>query len=69
MCLSVPGKVLSIERDKAQVAIQGNKVEVSLQLLDEVKVEDYVLVHVGFALEKISEEEAQEMLALLKELK
>jgi len=69
MCLSIPGKVLSIEGDKAQVAIQGNKVEVSLQLLEEVKVDDYVLVHVGFALETISDEEAQEMLAVLKELK
>jgi len=69
MCLSIPGKVLSIEGDKAFVSIQGNKVEVSLQLLDDVEVGDYVLVHVGFALEKICDEEAQEMLAVLKELK
>ncbi|MFW6369835.1 MAG: HypC/HybG/HupF family hydrogenase formation chaperone [Bacteroidota bacterium] len=69
MCLSIPGKILSIEGDKAFVSIQGNKVEVSLQLLDDVKVGDYVLVHVGFALEKICDEEAQEMLAVLKDLK
>lgn len=69
MCLSIPGKVLSIDGETALVSIQGNKVEVSLQLLEDVKVEDYVLVHVGFALEKINDEEAHEMLAVLKELK
>ncbi|NBC84031.1 MAG: HypC/HybG/HupF family hydrogenase formation chaperone [Bacteroidetes bacterium] len=69
MCLSIPGKVLAIRGDKADVSIQGNLVEVSLQLVEDVKVNDYVLVHVGFALEKINDSEATEMLKVLKELK
>lgn len=69
MCLSIPGKVLSIKGEMADVSIQGNQVEVSLQLVEDVRVNDYVLVHVGFALEKIDETEAQEMLEMLKTLK
>lgn len=69
MCLSIPGKVLSVKGENATVSIQGNKVEVSLQLVENVQVNDYVLVHVGFALEKIDEEEAREMLEILKTLK
>ncbi len=68
MCLSIPGKVISVEGDKAVVSVGGTKYEASLQLLDDVKVDDYVLVHTGFAIQKISQEEAEETLRLFDEL-
>lgn len=68
MCLSVPAKVISIDNDKAIVSIGGTKYEASLQLLEDVKIGDYILLHTGFAIQKLSEEEAQETLKLLNEL-
>ena len=68
MCLSIPGKVIEIQGDNAKTSIGGSIVEVSLQLLDEVQVGDYVLVHAGFALEKINPEEAEATLRLLEEM-
>jgi hydrogenase expression/formation protein HypC len=68
MCLSIPSKVLSINGDKATVSVGGTEYEASLQLLDDVKVDDYVLIHTGFAIQKISEEEAIETLKLIKDL-
>ena len=68
MCLSIPGKVTSIENDIATVTIGGSEVQAGLQLLDDVQVGDYVLVHSGFALQLISEEEATRTLELIREL-
>lgn len=68
MCLSIPGKVISIENDIATVSIGGSEVQAGLQLLDDVNIGDYVLVHSGFALQLISEEEAAQTLALIREL-
>lgn len=68
MCLSIPSKVLSINGNKAVVSVGGTEYEASLQLIDDVKVDDYVLLHTGFAIQKISEEDAQETLRLLREL-
>ncbi|MFO8030142.1 MAG: HypC/HybG/HupF family hydrogenase formation chaperone [Cyclonatronaceae bacterium] len=68
MCLSIPGKVISIENDIATVSIGGSEVQAGLQLLDDVSIGDYVLVHSGFALQLISEEEAAQTLALIREL-
>lgn len=68
MCLSVPAKILSIEGDTGQASIGGSIVNVGLQLIDGPQVGDYVLVHTGFALEKISEEEALKTIELIKEL-
>ncbi len=68
MCLSIPSKVISIDGDKAIVSVGGTEYEASLQLVDDVKVDDYVLLHTGFAIQKMSEEEAQETLKLLREL-
>jgi len=67
MCLSIPGKVMSISADKAVVSVGGTEYEASLQLLDDVKVGDYVLIHTGFAIQKISEEEAIETLKVFNE--
>jgi hydrogenase expression/formation protein HypC len=73
MCLAVPGKVLSIEgADSAQriakVDFNGAQREVSLAFTPEVTEGDYVLVHVGFALNRIDADEAARTLADLKEL-
>lgn len=69
MCLAIPAQIFSIDpsNDKAIVNADGIKVEVSLALLDEVHVGDYVLVHVGYALSKIDEEEALKTLELFAE--
>jgi hydrogenase expression/formation protein HypC len=68
MCISIPGKVISIEDSTATVSIQGNEYRVGLQMLEDVKIGDYVLVHAGFALQKISHQEAEETLKLLREM-
>ncbi|HOV11109.1 MAG TPA: HypC/HybG/HupF family hydrogenase formation chaperone [Bacteroidales bacterium] len=68
MCLGIPSKIVSIDGDNAVVSVGGTRVEASLQLLTDVKVGDFVLLHTGFAIEKISPEEAEETLTLLKKL-
>ncbi len=66
MCLALPARVLAIDTaaESATVAIEQVKVEVSLALLENIQVGDYVLVHVGYALQKITEEEAEKTLDL-----
>ena len=69
MCLALPGKVLAIDEatEMATVAIDQVKVDVSLALVDDVELGDYVLIHVGYALNKLSEEEARNTLQLFAE--
>ncbi len=68
MCLAIPMKVVEIEDAFGKVEIEGVKRKVSFQLLPGVEVGDYVLVHAGFAIERINEEEAKKTLELLSEL-
>ena len=68
MCLSIPSRVISINGDKAIVSAGGTQYEASIQLLDDVEVDDYVLIHTGFAIQKISEEEAIKTFDLIKAL-
>jgi hydrogenase expression/formation protein HypC len=68
MCLSIPGKVIEINGDKADVSVGGTIVKVGMQMVDHVKVGDFVLVHAGFALQKIDEKEALETLKLFREM-
>jgi len=67
MCLSIPARVLSIHEDTATVDASGNTLEVNLALLDEVAIDDFVLVHAGFAIEKYEPQEAQEVLGMLRD--
>lgn len=69
MCLALPAEVVAFDesRDMATVALAGVKKEISVALLDNVAVGDYVLVHVGYALHKISPEEAERTLQLMAE--
>jgi len=69
MCLAVPLKVLSVKHPVATVDIYGTTRDVSLLLLpDDIQVGDYVLVHAGFAIQKIDEDAARETLDLLNEM-
>ena len=69
MCLGVPMRVVSIDGDDAVAEIDGVKREASLMLLgDEVLLGDFVIVHAGFAISKLDEEEAQETLRLMREV-
>ncbi|MCK4662022.1 MAG: HypC/HybG/HupF family hydrogenase formation chaperone [Bacteroidales bacterium] len=68
MCLSIPGKIIKIEKDFADVSVGGTIVKVGMQMVENVKEGDYVLVHAGFALQKIDEKEALETLQLFREM-
>jgi len=69
MCVGVPSKVIRIEDSMGIIEVLGAQREVSLLLLDEdVQVGDYVIVHAGFAIKKIQEDEAHENLALMKKM-
>ncbi len=68
MCLAVPAKVESIEGNEAKLNLSGNIMKASLDLLTDVKVGDYVLLHAGYAIQKIDEVEARSTLELMKEL-
>ena len=68
MCLSVPAKVVEINGEIARVAVGETIINASLQMLDDVEIGDYVLLHTGFALQKISAADAAETLALFEEL-
>jgi len=69
MCLALPAQIIAIdtETNTATASVNQVKVEVSLALVDEVMIGDYVLVHVGFALQKIDYQEALATLALFAE--
>lgn len=73
MCLGIPGKVTEIYRERdmllGKVDFGGVKKQVCFEYLPEIAVGDYALVHVGFAISRIDEEEAQRVFALLKEMK
>ena len=67
MCLSIPARVESIDGEMAVVSVGGTKYNASLQMLDDVKIGDYILLHTGFAIQKLSPEEAIESLLVFKE--
>ena len=67
MCLAVPAEVKEIDGEVAVVDLGGIRKRISLMLIDDVAVGDFVIVHVGFALTKLDREEANETLALLRQ--
>lgn len=68
MCLAIPVRVIELLPDAmANVSLDGVVKSVSLALVDDVQIGDYVVLHVGFALAKIDAEEAERTLALLAE--
>jgi hydrogenase expression/formation protein HypC len=68
MCLAIPAQILDIDTatDMATVSLGGVRKPISLALVQDAAVGDYVLVHVGYALNKISPEEAERTLALIQ---
>ena len=69
MCLAIPAKVVGLlDGDLATVDVGGVRKDVSVALLNEVAVGDYVILHVGYALSRLDTEEAERTLALLAEL-
>lgn len=70
MCLSIPSKIVEIDEDNiATVDTMGVKRQVSLDLMaDEAGIDDYILIHVGFAMSKIDEEEALLSLQMYQEI-
>ncbi|MCZ8020794.1 MAG: HypC/HybG/HupF family hydrogenase formation chaperone [Cyclobacteriaceae bacterium] len=73
MCLAIPGKIQSIESmyngtvQMAKVLFGGITKEASLEMVPDAKVGDYVLVHVGVAISKVNEDEAQKIFGYLRE--
>ena len=72
MCLGVPGKIIEIHADRglrmAKIDFGGVVREACIETLPEAQIGDYTIVHAGFALNLLSEEEAKETLALLQEM-
>jgi hydrogenase expression/formation protein HypC len=73
MCLAIPGKVVSISGDESltrmgKIDFSGIVKEASLAYVPEVRIGDYVIVHVGFALSKVDEAEAQKIFEYLKQM-
>ena len=68
MCLGIPVKIVSIEGDMAVVTVEGVEYKASIQLLPDAMVDDYVMLHAGFVIEKIDQEEAELTLKLLNQV-
>lgn len=65
MCLAIPGKIIKIKNQLAEVDFQGVKKEINISIVD-VKVGDYVMIHAGFAIEKMEKDNVKEIKAYLK---
>jgi hydrogenase expression/formation protein HypC len=68
MCLAIPGKVIEIKDNKATANFGGLRRKVDISLIDSCKINDYILVHAGFAIQKIDEMTARETYRLLSEI-
>jgi hydrogenase expression/formation protein HypC len=73
MCLAIPGRIVEIvdeENSIAKVEVGGVRRNINIGMLakDEARVGDYVLIHVGFAMSKVDEQEAEDTLRILKEI-
>lgn len=69
MCVAVPGKVISKTEKTAVLDFMGVQKEVSIELLKDVRIGDYLLVHAGCAIQKIDQAEASEIMDLYEEMK
>lgn len=68
MCLGIPGRIIEIKGGTATADVAGTRKEISLRLLDGVGVGDFVIIHAGFAIEKLDTERALETLKLIEEI-
>jgi len=68
MCIAIPGRVVEIDHPFAIVDFKGTRRKVRIDLLDDLNVGDWVLVHVGFAIQRVDEEEARKTVELLEQI-
>lgn len=68
MCLSIPGEIIEINENMAKVSIGGTIYDAGTHLMDNLQIGDYVLLHTGYIIQKLSKEEAEENIKYLKEL-
>ena len=68
MCLSIPARIVSIDGSMAEVSAGGAIFKAGLHMIENAKVGDYILLHAGFAIQKISENEAEETIRLFEEI-
>ena len=67
MCLAIPSKITEIDGQNATIDVAGVQRQVSLMLLEDVQVGDFVIVHAGFAIQTLDEASARETLELLRQ--
>ncbi len=67
MCLAYPMRIVEIKGDKAVAQAEGIKREIGIQFMEDLAVGDYVMVHAGFAIEKVNTKEAEETLKVFRE--
>jgi len=68
MCLAIPARIVELEADKAVVDAMGNRFKAKTTLLPEAKLGDLVLIHAGFAISLVDEEEAKKTWQLISEI-
>jgi hydrogenase expression/formation protein HypC len=68
MCLGVPAKIVKIKGKEAIAEVGGIRREISIELLSDIKEGDWVIIHAGFAISKLDEEEADTMLNILSHI-
>lgn len=68
MCVAVPGKVVEINNGMGKIDFLGVSRQISLELISDIKIDDYVMVHAGYAIEKIKKSDAIEILQIIEEI-
>ena len=68
MCLAIPMKVSKIEGNMGMVSLSGTQRKINIEFTDGIKVGDYVMVHAGFAIQRLDEKEAKKTLSILREM-
>ena len=66
MCLAVPGQVIRLHGENAHVSIEGVECKAGIAIAEDITVGDFVIVHAGFVLQKLSEQEAREELDAIR---
>ena len=66
MCYAIPARIINISGDEATVDYGGVKKKVNINLVDTVEVDDYVLIHAGFIIEKLDKHSAEESLRIIR---
>ncbi|MFH1721293.1 MAG: HypC/HybG/HupF family hydrogenase formation chaperone [Candidatus Altiarchaeota archaeon] len=66
MCYAIPGKIIKIDGKSAKIDYEGVTKSANIQLIDGAKIGDYVLVHAGFAIEKLDQKSAEETLEIVR---